>query len=332
MAARIDWPRLLSQHRIPFVDSGPNVKRGNLNIRCPFCGSADPSHHMGIDPDNNQWACWRNKDHRGASPVRLVMKLLRVGYERACEICGVGPDYVDPDDFSTVRDRLFKKRDERVEQKKELNLLSDFREIHDSGLTRRFWNYLYDRKFDNIDELTRYYGLKCALMGEFSGRIILPIYVDGELVSWTSRSIGSSNMRYKDLDLDRSIIRPKDSLYNYDRAMEGGEVLVLVEGPFDVLKLDFYGKRFGVRAVGLFTNSLSEKQTYLLVNLIRKFKRVIIMMDTEDQVHIVHSMRMAGNIPQAAPEFQPIPFGYKDFGELTPGRVFAFCKSLREVA
>jgi hypothetical protein len=65
----LDWRQLLTDNRVPFIERGPNVKRGEINIRCPFCGSADPSYHMGLNLDSGWWSCWRNKDqHSGKSP------------------------------------------------------------------------------------------------------------------------------------------------------------------------------------------------------------------------------------------------------------------------
>ena len=31
-----DWRTLLLQRRIHFIERGPNVKRGEINIRCPW--------------------------------------------------------------------------------------------------------------------------------------------------------------------------------------------------------------------------------------------------------------------------------------------------------
>ena len=43
MARIFNWRELLDEQRIAYIERGANVKRGEVNIRCPFCGAADPS-------------------------------------------------------------------------------------------------------------------------------------------------------------------------------------------------------------------------------------------------------------------------------------------------
>src|SRR6185503_11264139 len=41
--ALMDWEHTLSQHGVPYATRGPNVARGAIAVKCPFCGPADPS-------------------------------------------------------------------------------------------------------------------------------------------------------------------------------------------------------------------------------------------------------------------------------------------------
>ncbi len=337
----IDWRRLLTEHRIPFAESGPNVKRGELAIACPFCGSADPSKHMGLNLESGWWSCWRNRSaHSGKSPLRLIMRLLSVPYGRARELAGLGDDYVDPEGFDAIAARLMgRNKDIRPEQmdRRFLTLDRDFLPITDGMRTRRFWNYLYaERGFNgssaagrDVDLLCHLYDLRAGTRGAWQDRLVIPYYLDDKLVTWTGRAISSAVIRYKDLDLATSLLAPKDTLYNHDCIAGGGKALVIQEGPIDVLKVDFYGQPYGVRSVGLSTNSLKDAQTYLLQLAADKFERVIVMMDNASSLGLIDSMRMKqelfflNNV-----SIEPVPYGVKDGGLLTPRQVINWAQTL----
>jgi len=331
-----DWLALLRERGINYVDRGPNVKRGELNIRCPWCGSADPSHHLGLNLETGWYACWRNSSHRGKSPVRLLMQLLRASYGEAREIAGLGDDYVDPEGFDAVAARLLGRMRGEVKKAPErplyLELPREFLIIDGSVGTRRFWNYLYDRGFASrdIELLCQTYCLRACRTGRFGGRVIFPFLVGGHVVTWTGRAIGPSTARYLDLSLDESVAGPKHTLYNHDSAAQGGRVLVLQEGPVDAVKVDFYGREFGVRSVGLSTNTVSDDQSYLLQELADGFDRVLVMMDQATPLGIIDSMRMRQRLSFIGDrmEIAQVPFGAKDGGALTPEQVCAWAAAI----
>lgn len=333
-----DWERLFKEQRITYITKGANVKRGEIAVQCPFCGTADPSQHMGISLDTGWWSCWRNRAmHSGKSPLRLIMRLLRVPYGRAREIAGLGDDYVDPEGFDAVAARLLgRDKDLRPEQteRRFLALDPDFKPITDAIKTRRAQNYLYDRGFngrgdagDDVNLLCKAYGLHTAYRGFWQDRIIIPYYQDGMLVTWTARAVANATIRYRDLSLDESILGPKETLFNFDCIEGGGNTLVIVEGPMDALKLDFYGRPLGVRSVALSTNTVKDAQAFLLQAAVDKFKRVVIMLDNATGLGIMDSMRMKqalyflGNIA-----ISPVPAGRKDAGDLLPNEAIAWAR------
>jgi hypothetical protein len=326
---------------VPYADHGPNVKRGEVNVQCPFCGSADPSKHMGLNLTTGWWSCWRNRaQHSGKSPLRLIMALLRVPYWRAREIAGFGEGYVDPEGFDALAARLMRRegieaRPEQVQRRRLFLGRPEFIPMSPSGRSRRHWAYLRDeRGFDedqDVELLCELYDIHAGVVGDFHDRVVLPYYEDGELVTWTGRAIGTSSMRYRDLDVDQSIVKPKETLYNHDAIPGGGSALVLVEGPLDVLKLDFYGRVYGVRAVGLSTNSISEEQAYLLQEAVDKFREVLVMMDNATTLGVVDSMRMKQNLRffgEDAVRIVPVPAGRKDAGECSPREIMDWARAL----
>jgi len=330
-----DWPQFLQKQGIPYIERGANVKRGEINIKCPMCGSADPSFHLGLNLETGWYSCWRNRAaHSGKSPLRLLMKLLHCSYAKARELAGLGEDYADPEGFTAAAARLMNrdKTEGRPEQihREFLQFDRHFVRIDEDRIaTRRAWNYLYQRGFEteDIDELVDLYQLKTARDGHYASRLILPYFLNSELVAWTGRAIGQSEIRYKDLPRDLCLVPPKETLFNHDCGV--GEVLVIVEGPLDALKLDFYGREFGVRAVGLSTNSITEKQALLLQDADSKFEQKLIMMDNASSSGIVDSMRMKQELAGLQNlHTTRVPFGRKDAGELSRQQVREWCKSI----
>lgn len=336
MRFKLNWRRVLDSAGIEYVERGANVKRGEINIQCPFCGKADPSHHMGLNLEKGYWACWRNQSHRGKSPVRLLMKLLHCSYERAREIAGLDADYIDPEGFDAVAARIMSSGSiQRMEEVRRDFLALPEKEIsplHGYGRTRRHWDYLvYDRGFlpEDIELLTRWYGVCAATSGRYEDRILLPYIVNGELVAWTGRAIADARIRYLDLPKDECLIEPKKTLFNHDALIGGGNALIVVEGPFDTLKLDLYGRDWGVRSVAISTNSISDDQIYLLEEAAYKFDQVLMMMDNASRLGVVDSMRLkdrVSTIPKL--HITPVPSGRKDGGELTPTQVINYARRI----
>lgn len=332
----LDWRQLLNEHRVPFIERGPNVKRGEINIRCPFCGSADPSYHMGLNLDSGWWSCWRNKDqHSGKSPVRLLMALLRVGYAKARELAGLGVDYVDPEGFDAIAARVLGRNLAEPlpapARREFLAFPRDFAPI-ERGLRacHRHVTYLQDRGFTFVDELAQDYHLMFARSSwQWLDRVVIPYIYDRRLVTWTGRAIAPAQRRYLDLDLRESLVHPKQMLFNQDVLLSGGEVLVIVEGPFDALKLDFYGAAVGVRAVALSTNSITDEQAFMLEEAPQKFDRVLVMLDMSSSIDIVDSMRLKQQlafIPGI--EIVPVPCKRKDAGELLAKEAVSWADSV----
>ncbi len=345
----IDWQRLLREHRIPYIESGANVKRGELAIQCPFCGSADPSKHMGLSLETGWWSCWRNRSqHSGKSPLRLIMRLLGVPYGRAREIAGLGEGYIDPEGFDALAARILqrgglepsKTDDQEVATKLRLRLAYEFSDFdliqRDRARTRSFWEYLCGRGFDgktsgnvhDVDRLCELYELRAGVSGsQQGGRIVLPYIQDGDLVAWSGRAIAPSAIRYRDLDHKDCLVPPKDTLFNHDAMYDEGRALILQEGPFDVLKLDYYGRRHGVRSVGLSTNSLSSDQAFLLQTAQDHYTTIVVMLDTKSRLGLGNSMAMKQQLDFLSNvRILPVPFEAGDGGAMTKEQVASFCQ------
>lgn len=318
----IDWLALLTEKQIPFIERGANVKRGEVNIQCPFCGSADPSQHMGLNLDTGWYSCWRNKRaHSGKSPLRLLMALLHIPYWQARQMAGLDETYVDPDGFTALAARILGRagEDQPVEVlNRFLEFPKSFQPITGAG-ARRHRAYLEGRGFDFIPNLAYHAGLMYAPSGEWSDRVILPYLLDGELMAWTGRAIAQATIRYRDLSRDECLLPPKETLFNYDCIAKGGKALVIVEGPLDALKIDFYGHEVGVRAVALSTNSITDEQAYMLEEAESQFDNKYVMMDMATPLGLIDSMRLRQQLAFIHDlQIAKVPYGLKDAGEMSP--------------
>jgi hypothetical protein len=159
--------------------------------------------------------------------------------------------------------------------------------------------------------------------GRFADRLIIPIYENGKLMTYIGRSLYTdASLRYLALDAEDSVKQVKDCLYNYDEALLGGKVLFVVEGAFDVMKIDFYSKRNGVRAVGLFNMNLEAAQQELFDTLHDRFDKFIILLD-EGQVSQSLDLqnRLKPLLGTVKIWFMKDEWGVKDPADLTPSQV-----------
>jgi len=324
MRVTLNVEDLLKRNRIEYVTRGKNVKRGHLNIQCPFCGSADPSHHMGIDPGTAEWACWRNAEHRGKSPVRLLMKLLHVGYGEARELCGLGEDYIDPDGFSAFMHKL--RTPVVAAAPRHLELPAHFEPITGATVrTRRHFQYLCgpDRCFEPTDvpHVVSQYNLCASIDTQWRDRVLMPYYEDAQLVAWTGRAISRATLRYKDLGLDDCVVPIKHTFYNAPALNRKARALLVHEGPFDVVKADFYGKRVGIRSVGLSTASMSDQQLYRLTTHAQNFEWIGVCMDQDTGLDRLHTAKMVAKLAHLKTPVRsivlPEHWQSKDFGGAT---------------
>jgi len=330
----INWKRLLDQKGVEYIERGSSVVKGNIAVHCPFCGNADGGHHMGINLTNSYWGCWRNRQHRGKSPVRLLMALLKINYESARDIAGLDDSFVDPDGYEAMKHNMFQSHDNDAVEKenKTLEFPKEFEAItHGRIRHSRFMNYLERRGFprSHAEEVCRVFKFKAAVTGTFKDRVIMPYYMDGKLVTWTGRAIAETQMRYMDLSIEESIIPPKNTFYNFNATRRPNKVLLVAEGPFDAVTCDFYSAEYGVRCVALSTNSMTDDQTYMLEEVAPNFEQVLIVMDNASSLGIVDSFRMKERLSTIKNiGYTGLPRGYKDFGEMPENAIVKFCKEI----
>jgi hypothetical protein len=309
----MDWVAFLEAHGVDFVSSGPNTKRGNLSVKCPWCGPDDPSEHLSIALNKDAYGCWRNAQHAGKKPYPLVAALLNCSFSQA-KLVVQQFSAADPETLEDAIAALGGATKPIQQPDLPQGLPPTFKPIKPTGLTRRFWRYLEGRGFDDVAALIDRYGLMCCQLGRWKDRIILPIYSNDKLIGWTARAIQDTINASRYLTSSPEV---KNTIFNEDELL-GGEKLFITEGPFDALKVDFYGSP-RIRATCLFGVNPTLSQIFILRQVMKRYKQAGILFDSEAQEQAMQLRDYL--ISKTTIDF--LPAGVKDPGALSSSQVVA---------
>jgi len=301
---------ILKQHNIDFVETGKNVAKGNLGLNCPFCGSEDSSYHLNIN-NNGRYFCWRDGSHKGTIHY-LLGHILNISIDEAKRL--LGNQHTSP----SVEENIIK-----YGGKTSIQLPENFRVVENNIITKAFYNYLKNRGFDRIPELVERYNIKCCISGKWADRVIFPIYMNYELMSWIGRDIREkAYLRYRDLEIDESVKHPKYCLFDYDNLL-GGERLYVLEGVFDALKMNWYTSEH-ISSTCLFTLNVTDEQIKLLLRVSDLYEEIIILLDEGAERQSMKLSASLSFIKNLSTKF--VPKGIKDVGEMTPSQIKNFIR------
>ena len=278
---------LLSRYGVEYVEHGPNVKAGNINVSCPFCGD-DPSHHLGINKMNGYWGCWRNPSHSGKNVLYLLTQLIPdISYKVLKDSLYNDVNYDWGSSFQQIVNKVNIPLDTSQAKKyySRLKLPTGFMRVS-SKHSNRYITYLESRGFRglNLDYLGERYNIGyCVSNKKWSERILCPVYRNEELITWVARDItGKKEVRYKALRKDLSVCGVYNTLFDYDGCMKSDcDVLFILEGFFDALKFDIHAKNLA-KATCLFSNTVRSFDGFkleMLHDLAGKYKRMILLLD-----------------------------------------------------
>jgi hypothetical protein len=317
----MDWLRFLEGHRISYVSRGSNTKKGEVSVQCPFCGDDDPSEHLGISLSSANWGCLRNAQHRGHKPFHLVAALLgcSMAQARLAVAQFSAPDVDGLDDALQALEAVSAAPEPAQPRVTKMQHIDEFRHITGEGSSRKHWKYLYQRGFDSPSALADEYGLMYCTTGQWKDRIIIPVLVNGEMIAWTARALGNPKNAPRYLSSSNAV---KETIFNEDEVRKGGNLLFVTEGPFDALKLDYYGKPFKARATCIFGLTLSIDQVTLLKLARPHYRQVILLFDE----NTLEQSFYAQDWLQPNVTIGHLPKGVKDPGSMRVDQVVTFIK------
>jgi hypothetical protein len=288
----LDWRRFLEDARIDYIDRGKNTSRGNINIGCPFCGD-DPSYHLAISETKEAYYCFRQPNaHSGSSLNRLLVRL-GVAYADIPEILN---EYQIGGPVSAPVTRPVAATEKQWDQ---------FANAADSPACM---TYLAERGFPTPVAIARQYDLRFSPAGTWARRLIFPLKVDSGR-SWVGRAIDHHTPKYLAESTEQTLL--------YVPRMVR-DIVVLVEGAFDALKISVATEAHPISAIGLMGKGFSPKKLILLEQTVRLASQVLIALDADvgigESYQLVNELVAILHRPVTRLE---LPYGVKDPGEMS---------------
>lgn len=216
----MDLIEFLESNDIDYYTEGNNISEGWTGLQCPFCD--DQSNHAGISPDATKFSCW--KCGESGKLYRLIAELIDVDYSSAWNIAKtIGQDTLgivgESSDSSTASTL-----DRPVNGVLPKSSTSKFPNIHK--------RYIKSRRF-GLKHLKREYKIKAVhTVGRFRFRIIIPYFLDGNLINYIARDVtGKAEKKYLACSNKMAVLPIKSTFYNIDRVKRD---VIIVEGVTDV--------------------------------------------------------------------------------------------------
>jgi len=249
-----DLQEYLQEIDINYSTEGDNVSEGWINVQCPFC--SDHANHLGINEESKNIHCW---------------------------MCGVTGDVLtfiqelEEVSFSVAVNRLreFQSKDivgiRKNERRRKYGsiLPENFERIIPGREPELVKRYMERRRFPL--SICQEHGLGWVRTGEYQLRLIVPVFLSGELMSFQAIDMtGDAKVPKLDCPEGRARVINKELLYGIDDV--GGQV-ILVEGIADKWRL-------GRAGVGMFGKVLHPIQRTLLYQRARG-KRIKVLVDRD---------------------------------------------------
>jgi len=251
----------LNDKGVSFATEGKDVTQGWIGLQCYWC--TDTSTHLGVNLTSNLISCWRCGVK--GSVVRLIKEIEKTN--SFPEVLSIMERHQDFSRLSLIKEDVESTHQIRIQ------IPGFFASMEWPNVPQLVKNFLFNRGFDPetiCRSKSLFYG---GVAGKFKHRLILPITQKGKLVSWVGRDLsGRSTIPYLNLEDEKSVFPVKSTLYGYDEAPPGRNVVV-VEGIMDQWKL-------GPGAVATYGTQWTQKQVSLLRELYPN--KVIILFDSED--------------------------------------------------
>jgi len=203
-----------------------HTRPGWIQFDCPFCGKGTDKFHMGYSLSGGFTNCWRCGSHSAAAAL--------------VEITGLS--------FGEIKKLLKDVLPETIAEVKRKGKL-----VVPMGVGRLLPAHKTYLKFRDLNykKLERLWQIKgLGIAAELSWRIFIPVFFHGEVVSWTTRSIGDIDKRYIHANTQQESMNRNELLYGEDFCRHA---IIICEGPVDVWKI-------GPGAIALLGLNYSQQQ------------------------------------------------------------------------
>ena len=256
-----DIKEYLEDRRLHFWEEGKNVHKGWINVTCPFCGdhSHSGNNHLGINKESKMTNCWICGP-RG-SIVAYIQKIESCSWQRAELIL---ESFQDKYGIKNIH----KKIKQHEQQKSNIILSKEFT----TKFPQQHIDYLINRNFDPKKIIPKYKLLACNNLSKYKFRIIIPIIMNNNIVSFTSRDITNKREpKYLHLSNEESALPIIDCIYNVDNVKDR---VIITEGVTDVW-------RIGNGSVAMLGKIFPSSRISILSRL--KLKAAFVMFDGESE-------------------------------------------------
>lgn len=242
---------IFDQYDVEYWENGKNVTQGWINIQCIYCG--DNSNHLGIRLSDLKCSCWKCGPKSFASTLQRLTKL---SYKQIEELIK---------NIETSSEVIYQPK----EKKKIKRVLpSDI----SKEFPKRHLKYLKGRGLNPREIITTYDLYASTINKRYPFRIIIPVKMEKQIVTFTSRDItGLQKEKYKSASNAESIIEIKNTIYNYDMIKPNHDVFIC-EGPADTWKIGF-------GAISFFGVSITDSQLNYLWK--KRIKTAYIILDND---------------------------------------------------
>ena len=262
----------------------------SLNGPCPIHRGENPTQFR-VSMSKNIWHCF-SKCNRGGNVLDFISRMEDVSIHaaalKAIEWFGLDPDAMSAkaEDEKGARDKTSKTESSPAQNSTETKSAPDA-EANGPNKPLKFrldklegeHPYLTSRGLTK--ETIVDFGIGYCQKGMMAERIAIPIHnPQGEVVAYAGRFPGRPDERTAKYKLPPGF-RKSLEIFNIDRAIKesGQQVLVIVEGFFDCMKLHQLGCR---KVVALMGSTMSAQQEELIRKHTDRQSRVIIMLDEDE--------------------------------------------------
>jgi len=263
--SRFDFHGYIISRFSPVIETS---EEDRVRVWCPMCD--DDSGHLYVLLSAGLPYCQRCK-YNPKSPIRFIADLENISFSEVIRMCGDSFSHIDVS-VEEVVDDLFADEEEEFFEYEVLDFDNTFLPIFektniaplDSALMKA-QNYILGRGL--TPELVNDYGIKYCYEGQYAGRIIVPCFYKGDLVTFVARDVfGASSRKY----LNPKGNKQSDFLFNIDSVCS--DSIILTEGVFDAINASLVGP-----SVASFGKSLSARQ----LSMLNAFKTVVFYWDVD---------------------------------------------------